>query len=67
MKMNQTMKHLTVLTTIFFPLTIIVGWYGMNFQSMPEFLWKYGYLYVILLSVAVVLLLLWIAKKKKWF
>ena len=66
-KMNQTMKHLTVLTTIFFPLTIIVGWYGMNFVYMPEFQWKSGYLYVILFSVIVVLLLLWIAKKKKWF
>ena len=66
-KMNQTMKHLTVLTTIFFPLTIIVGWYGMNFVYMPELQWKAGYLFVILLSVVVVLLLLWIAKKKKWF
>ena len=44
-KMNQTMKHLTVLTTVFFPLTIIVGWYGMNFVHMPEFQWKAGYLY----------------------
>ena len=66
-KMNQTMKHLTVLTTVFFPLTIIVGWYGMNFIYMPELKWKAGYLFVILLSVIVVLLLLWIAKKKKWF
>ena len=66
-KMNQTMKHLTVLTTIFFPLTIIVGWYGMNFVYMPELRWKAGYVYVILLSIVVVLILLWIAKKKKWF
>ena len=61
------MKILTVITTIFFPLTIIVGWYGMNFQSMPEFAWKYGYVYVIALSVAVVAVLTWIGKKKKWF
>ena len=49
LKLNKTMKLFTVITSIFFPLTLIVGWYGMNFQSMPEFAWKYGYLYVILL------------------
>ena len=67
MKMNSTMKILTVLTTIFFPLTIIVGWYGMNFQSMPEFAWKYGYAYVIVLSIVVMVGLIIIAKKGKWF
>lgn len=67
MKMNTTMKIFTVLTSIFFPLTIIVGWYGMNFQSMPEFTWKYGYIYVILLSVITVSVLIIIGKKKKWF
>jgi magnesium transporter len=67
LKMNNTMKILTVLTTVFFPLTIIVGWYGMNFDSMFEFHWKYGYLYVIGLSVAVVTVFWILAKKKKWF
>ena len=67
MRMNNTMKIFTVLTSIFFPLTIIVGWYGMNFQSMPEFTWRFGYLYVSLLSVAVVLIFALIGKKKKWF
>lgn len=67
MKMNQTMKLFTVITSIFFPLTIIVGWYGMNFQAMPEFTWRYGYLYVILLSVFVVLAFVFLGKKKKWF
>ena len=66
-KLNETMKVFTILTSIFFPLTIIVGWYGMNFQSMPEFTWKYGYLYVILLSVVTVLVLVLIGKRKKWF
>ena len=66
-KMNNTMKYLTVLTTIFFPLTIIVGWYGMNFESMPEFKWNFGYIYVILLSAFVILLFTWAAKKNKWF
>ncbi len=67
MKMNHTMKLFTVITSIFFPLTIIVGWYGMNFQSMPEFTWRFGYLYVILLSIAVVASFIVIGKRKKWF
>lgn len=66
-QMNSTITVLTVLTTIFFPLTIIVGWYGMNFVSMPELYWKYGYLYVIVLSVLVVALLVYYLKKKKLF
>lgn len=67
MKMNSTMKIFTVLTSIFFPLTIIVGWYGMNFVHMPELMWKYGYLYVIILSVVTVLILTFVGRKKKWF
>ena len=67
LQLNHSMKLFTVITTIFFPLTIIVGWYGMNFQYMPEFAWKYGYIYVILLSVFVVAVLTWIGKKRKWF
>ena len=67
LKLNHTMKIFTVMTSIFFPLTLIVGWYGMNFNSMPEFAWKYGYLYVIALSVVVVAVLVIIGKRKKWF
>ena len=67
LKLNNSMKFFTVLTTIFFPLTIIVGWYGMNFVNMPELRWKYGYVYVILLSLAVSGILTLIAKKRKWF
>jgi len=65
--LNKTMKLFTVITSIFFPLTIIVGWYGMNFQYMPEFSWRFGYLYVILLSVVVVFAFIFIGKRKKWF
>ena len=67
LKLNHSMKIFTVITTIFFPLTIIVGWYGMNFVNMPELHWKYGYLYVIGLSAAVVFFMLYIGKKRKWF
>ena len=67
LKLNNHMKVFTVITTIFFPLTIIVGWYGMNFTSMPEFNWKFGYLYVILLSIIVIVPLIIYGKHKKWF
>ena len=67
LQLNRTMKIFTVITSIFFPLTVIVGWYGMNFSNMPELHWRYGYLYVLLLSVATVLLLTWFGKRKKWF
>lgn len=64
--LNTTMKIFTVVTTIFLPLTLIVGWYGMNF-SMPEYGWRHGYLFVSLLSIAFVLLGIAFFKKKKWF
>ena len=67
MKLNKTMKLFTVLTSIFFPLTIIVGWYGMNFQNMPELAWRYGYIYVIVLSVITVAAFFIIGKRRKWF
>ncbi|MCH5316672.1 MAG: hypothetical protein J1E05_01730 [Eubacterium sp.] len=65
-KSNHIMTFFTVITTIFFPLTLIVGWYGMNFTNMPELTWKYGYLFVIILSVVVVAVLTFIMKKRKW-
>ena len=55
---NRTMKLLTVVTTLFLPLSLIVGWYGMNFVNMPELRWTYGYPAVAVLSLAVVLLCL---------
>jgi magnesium transporter len=63
--LNSIMKLFTVVTTIFLPLTLIVGWYGMNL-NMPEFHWKYGYLYVILLCISVVILFIYYFKKKKF-
>lgn len=64
LKLNQTMKTFTAVTTVFFPLTVIVGWYGMNFP-MPEFRWKYGYLYVGLLSAFVIAAIILIMSKKR--
>ena len=64
--LNKIMKIFTVVTTIFLPLTLIVGWYGMNFTTMPELTWQYGYLYVILLSVIVAIVCLIFFRKKKF-
>jgi magnesium transporter len=64
--MNFTMKVFTVVSVIFLPLTLIVGWYGMNF-SMPEFTWKYGYIGVIVLSIIVVIVCVLYFRKKKYF
>lgn len=61
-KQNDRMQFLTVISTVFFPLTIITGWYGMNFQNMPEL--ARGYPFVIALSIVVVGAILLICKKK---
>ena len=66
LKLNETMKLFTVLTAVFLPLTVIVGWYGMNFRNMPELTWKYGYFSVIVLSALVVGVLVAVFKRKKW-
>ncbi len=65
LKLNNTMKFFTVITAVFLPLTLIVGWYGMNFKFMPELNWRYGYLFVISLSVIVVSIFIIIFKRKK--
>ena len=62
---NRIMTMLTVVTTIFLPLTLIAGWYGMNFPNMPELHWRYGYAVVIGLSVLIVTLEILYFKKKK--
>ena len=65
-RQNRIMTLLTVVTTIFMPLTLIVGWYGMNFRYMPELEWRLGYPLVIAVSVAVVVFCLVFFKRKKW-
>ena len=64
-KLNDTMKVLTIISVIFQPLTMITGWYGMNFINMPELNWEYGYLMVILLNIVIVVVISWIFRKKK--
>ena len=61
------MKILTIVTTVFLPLTLVTGWYGMNFIHMPELEWEYGYPVVIAVSMLIVSVCLWIMKKKKFW
>ena len=60
---NNNMQFLTIISTIFFPLTLITSWYGMNFHNMPEL--KHGYPGVIILSVVVMITCIIIFKRKK--
>ena len=63
--LNRMMYLFTVVTVIFLPLTLIVGWYGMNFTHMPELSWTYGYPFVIGLSVVSALICIWYMHKKR--
>lgn len=66
LRQNSIMKVLTVVTTVFSPLTLLTGWYGMNFADMPELHWKYGYLCVFLVSLAISGICLLLFKHKKF-
>ena len=63
---NNIMKVFTVVTSVFLPLSLITGWYGMNFVNMPELTWQGGYPTIIGVCVAVVAGLLIMFKRKKW-
>lgn len=65
LQQNKVMTFLTVVTTIFMPLTLIAGWFGMNFPDMLMFRWKYGYLFVILLSITLVVAEYFYFRRKK--
>ena len=65
-KQNRIMALLTVISSIFMPLTLIAGWYGMNFKFMPELEYKYAYPITIAVSAAIVIISLVFFKKKKW-
>ena len=71
MSSNQTgevIKLLTLVTFVTTPLTLVGTWYGMNFaETMPEYRWKYGYEYAIVLTAISTMVTVWYFKKKKWF
>jgi len=66
-RMNNIMMTLTVITTIFMPLTFIVGIYGMNFVNMPELTWRYGYFFVLGIMTIIALSMYFWFKRKGWF
>ena len=66
-RMNEVMKVLTVIATIFIPITFIAGVYGMNFELMPELHWAWGYPGALGLMIATALGLMLYFKKKFWF
>ena len=65
-KQNRIMTLLTVITTIFTPLTLLTGWYGMNFRYMPELEYRWSYPAVVVVSLAIAFGCLAYFKKKKW-
>jgi magnesium transporter len=66
-KMNKVMKFLTMITTIFIPLSVVAGIYGMNFKFMPELEWRYGYFFTLVFMAICVVTFLVYFKRKKWF
>lgn len=65
-KMNEVMKILTIIATIFIPLTFIAGLYGMNFKFMPELTYKWGYFIVLGVMAIVSIIMITYFKRKKW-
>jgi len=66
-RMNQVMKTLTIVSTIFIPLTFVAGIYGMNFTNMPEIKWKYGYFAIWIVFILIFAGMFYYLKRKKWF
>ncbi|HUU37718.1 MAG TPA: magnesium/cobalt transporter CorA [Candidatus Desulfaltia sp.] len=65
-RMNEVMKVLTIIATIFIPLTFIAGVYGMNFKFMPELEWRWGYFLVLAVMLGIGVLMMILFKRKRW-
>lgn len=66
-RMNEVMKVLTIIATIFIPLTFLAGIYGMNFKFMPELEWKWGYFTIWSVMIIVFFVMVFYFRRKKWF
>jgi magnesium transporter len=66
LKMNEIMQTLTIISTIFIPLTFIAGIYGMNFENMPELKWQYGYFGVIGIMLVIAVLMVRLFRRRRW-
>ena len=67
LRMNNVIKKLTIVSTIFIPLTFMVGVWGMNFEFMPELKWEHGYLFAWGIMFVIVILAVFYLKRKRWF
>jgi magnesium transporter len=67
LRLNEVMKALTIVSTIFLPLSFVAGVYGMNFQHFPEITWKYGYAFVWVVFISIAVAMVVIFKRRKWF
>jgi magnesium transporter len=67
MRTNEVMRVLTIISTIFIPLTFVVGVYGMNFEHMPELHWRYGYFGIWTVMLVIGLGMVAFFKHRKWF
>ena len=65
-RMNEVMKVLTIIATIFIPLTFIAGIYGMNFEYMPELGWEWGYPLVWMIMILIGLSMFMYFRRKRW-
>jgi magnesium transporter len=65
-RLNEVMKALTIVSTIFLPMSFVAGVYGMNFQFLPEITWKYGYLFVWVVFISIFVGMLAFFKKRGW-
>jgi magnesium transporter len=65
-RMNEVMKVLTIIATIFIPLTLVAGLYGMNFKYMPELEWPWSYPSVLLVMLAIGVVMLFYFRRKRW-
>lgn len=65
-RMNEVMKILTIIASVFIPLTFIAGIYGMNFENMPELKWPFGYHLVLAIMLLIVVISVILFKKRKW-
>lgn len=65
-RLNEVMKALTIVSTIFLPLSFVAGIYGMNFEYFPEVHWRFGYLYVWSIFILIVVGMLWFFRRRGW-
>ncbi len=66
-RLNHTMKRLTAVATFFMPATFLVGLYGMNFEYMPEYAWRYGYVFFWAVLAVITVAMVWIGRRQDWY